>query len=387
MVVAFLQVTQLLPVVEIARLRGGAAAHFENLPSPSGWSFDDTATVRAVATTIPSLPARAHVFRCPQAFLTFLSPGVLNTRDKWWVRARMWKLILSQSKEGFWDCTSTVAFALEARSAEEVIQVKPGFLERLKDKLAGMGVLPRDMTHSGVHRLSTSSAAEDEALLTHPMTPRRSLTRRQSMTARAPVLDESNDDPLWCNPRAISASMPLRLDALRKGDPSEELELDRVWTTLCCCSFLQSLNVCWLATNGDLYPKEEHTMVDAGYLWIEAHAAKHPALAAALEDGLLEKAAKRTTTQWHRAWKRRVGELRRAEAFTEHHGTAFTHRASSEMVRALFTKHSTFAVFLSAPLDGLQRWQMWCMLLTVIITQLLVNIWMFYAKVCRSLMS
>lgn len=72
LVVAFLQVTQLLPVVEIARLRGAAAAHFEELEitSPAGWSFDDTAT----------------------AFLTFLSPGVLNTRVDWWNRARLWKL-------------------------------------------------------------------------------------------------------------------------------------------------------------------------------------------------------------------------------------------------------------------------------------------------------
>ena len=33
------------------------------------------------------------------------------------------------------------------------------------------------------------------------------------------------------------------------------------------------------------------------------------------------------------------------------------------------------------PLDGLQRWQMWMMLISVIASQLLVNIWMFYAKV------
>ena len=72
LVVAFLQVTQLLPVLEIARLRGAAAAHFEQLEltSPAGWSFDATAT----------------------AFLTFLSPGVLNTRVNWWMRARLWKL-------------------------------------------------------------------------------------------------------------------------------------------------------------------------------------------------------------------------------------------------------------------------------------------------------
>ena len=33
------------------------------------------------------------------------------------------------------------------------------------------------------------------------------------------------------------------------------------------------------------------------------------------------------------------------------------------------------------PLDGLQRWQMFMILITLIISQLLVNIWMYYAKV------
>jgi len=32
------------------------------------------------------------------------------------------------------------------------------------------------------------------------------------------------------------------------------------------------------------------------------------------------------------------------------------------------------------PLDGLQRWQMFMILVTLIMSQLLVNIWMFYAK-------
>ena len=354
---AFLQVTQLIPVLEIARLRGAASAHFAKLTTPSGWSFDDTA----------------------RTFLSFLSPGVLNTRDDWWVRARLCKLILSQSKEGYWDSSDTVAFALEARSSEEVADVMPHLLERLKDKLAGAGVLAKDLMHSGVHRLSSSNAADEVDLALRPSS-RRSRLRHHSLTASVPYLDESNDDPLWCNPRAIHASMPLRLDALRKGDPRNELELDRLWTTLCCCSFLQSLSVSWLATDGDLYPQEERTLVDSAYAWMDAHVAKHPALAAAIADGELAKAAKRTTAQWHRAWKRRVGELRRAEVFTDHHGTAFKHRASSEMARALCTKHATFSVFLSAPLDGLQRWQMWCILVTVIITQLLTNIWMFYAK-------
>jgi hypothetical protein len=62
LVLAFLQVTQLMPVLEISRHRAAAAAHFEGTTSPAGWSFDDTAT------------------KC----ITLLSPGVVSTRDKYW---------------------------------------------------------------------------------------------------------------------------------------------------------------------------------------------------------------------------------------------------------------------------------------------------------------
>ena len=65
LVLAFLQVTQLMPVTEIARHRKAAGAHFAGITSPAGWSFDDTAT------------------KC----ITLLSPGVISTRDKYWCAA------------------------------------------------------------------------------------------------------------------------------------------------------------------------------------------------------------------------------------------------------------------------------------------------------------
>ena len=38
-------------------------------------------------------------------------------------------------------------------------------------------------------------------------------------------------------------------------------------------------------------------------------------------------------------------------------GLSHLHRTCTELARAVITKHSTFATFLSEPLDGLQRWQ------------------------------
>jgi hypothetical protein len=37
------------------------------------------------------------------------------------------------------------------------------------------------------------------------------------------------------------------------------------------------------------------------------------------------------------------------------------HRTAASIVRAFVSKHSTFATFLSEPLDGLQRWQSACL--------------------------
>ena len=324
LVIAFLQVTQLLPVVNISRMRGAAAIYFEELKTPSGLSFDELSL----------------------RFVTLLSPGILNTRQQWWIKARLWKLILSQHADGFFDPTSTVAFALEARSSAELALLKPTWMEQLSDRFAGIRNLAADMAGMGegdgaVTNERLSGGGEESGK--RPGTaPRRSMTARDSASG----LEEVNDDPLYCSPSAVIASMPRRLVKLRQH--GSELQLDRLWATLCCSAFLQSLNVSWLASDGDLYPVHEVTIVDAAQSWIEAHAARYPPIGVALADGEVANAAKRTVLLWHRAWTRRVGELRRVEAITEHRGTSLAHRASSEMVRAITTKHSTFAVFLSA---------------------------------------
>ncbi len=340
LVLAFLQITQLMPVVEIAKRRAAADAHFSDLLSPAGWSFNDTAT----------------------AFLTLLSPGILNTREKWWVKARLWKLILSQSPQGFWDPTHTVAFSLEARSVKEVSTVKPTLLERIKDRLADFGDVADDLLAHGDDGLEGEATQARESVQA-PL---------GSMAPQTEEAQEVSDDPLFCSSSAIVDAMPRRLAAL-----GPECQPARVWATLCCIGLLQTLNCTWLwgptSDNGDAYPPQERTIVDAGREWVEQLAAEQPALAAALADGALAKAGVQTVARWHRAWERRVDELRAGEAVTKTMLTAHAHRTTVEMMRAVCTKHETMAVFLSAPLDGMQRWQMWMILLSVIASQLLVN--------------
>jgi hypothetical protein len=114
----------------------------------------------------------------------------------------------------------------------------------------------------------------------------------------------------------------------------------------------------------------------AGREWIERYASEHPELAEALADGTIRTAAKQTTSLWHRACEQRVLDLRRTKAVRDEMSRSQTHRSITGIVRAAVTQHETLATFLSEPLDGLQRWQMYMILVTLVISQLLVSIWM-----------
>jgi hypothetical protein len=109
---------------------------------------------------------------------------------------------------------------------------------------------------------------------------------------------------------------------------------------------------------------------------VERYADERPALKEALADDKIRKRAKAFTRLWHCALEQRIRELRRSPAILAQRNLSQTHRASTEILRALVTRHQTFAVFLSTPMDGLQRWQMFMILISVIGSQLLVNIWM-----------
>lgn len=89
--------------------------------------------------------------------------------------------------------------------------------------------------------------------------------------------------------------------------------------------------------------------MDAGREWVEAYAAERPAVAAALADGGVELAAQRSVLQWHRAWVRRVSELRRSKAVTSNASLSHLHRACTEITRAFCTKaRSATRIFVCA---------------------------------------
>ena len=345
LVLAFIQVAQLRPAVELAAKVSAAAAHFAGITTPAERDFRSTQT----------------------DFVTMLSSGVLNIEHRWLQRARLFKLILSQASDGSWGVSSTTAFALEARPSSETKRLPRQLLVRLSEMLSGAEAMEEDD-----HDMLQGSGRGDSSAVEHifqagAREPRASLSdMHQGLT----------DCPITCPKEAITDSMPRALRAL-----DADAQAARVWCTLCCIAVLQRLNVCWIAGDGDLYEPTEETIVDSAFLWLAALAAEQPELAAALESGAILKEARRVTEHWHQAFEQRVGDLRRSEAIRALMNRSHVQRTFISLTRAVVTKHDTLSTFLSEPLDGLQRWQMFMIIITLVFSQLLVNIWMFYAKV------
>ncbi len=100
--------------------------------------------------------------------------------------------------------------------------------------------------------------------------------------------------------------------------------------------------------------------MDGAREWVEGYAASRPALAEALQDGAVQRVAAHTTLLWRRACDARIGELRRSDGVRKLMNRSHVHRTVTAVTRAFTMKHGTFAVFLSEPMDGLQRWQSAC---------------------------
>ena len=366
LVLAFLQVAQLLPVVEIARLRGAAARHFCDVRTPFGWDWPKTQT----------------------DFLTLLSQGTITGRSRWLARARFWKLMMSQRPEGFFDPSDSVAFALQARAAQEVALLRPTLLDLLKEAFGALVEAYEDSDrHGAVEAMENTMQSEGSMAVYRRRDSSRisqaSTARRSSMLLAVASLEEQqndlpNDDPLACSAAAICAAMPRALRSLHAAHP--HIDVSRVWCTLCVIAYLQDLSVCWIAGDGDLYPEKERTIVDSGLEWVEAYATQHDALADALADGGVSRRASRAVKLWRRACDKRVAELRRSDAMQAQMGLSHRHRVATDVLRAMVVQHETFACFLSEPLDGLQRWQQWIILISLVCSQLLVNIWMCVAS-------
>ena len=374
---SFIQVTRLMAAPQLAHALAGAAAHFTSARTTAGRTFADTHAAMLVLHR------------------------ELRTPAGWLVRARLLRLVFSQAPDGSWDASASTAFALQARHTTEVFAAShPEAAAAAKGgkpaRGGGGGSGAGGGCFGGASASPADASARKSARVHHtPGYASESESDGEEFDPEAGcaadagaaclsggprslggIEEETADCPLaGCTRAALMSCCPLSLSALDADDAP-----GRVWATLCAIALLEQLDISWLAGRGDLFGGSERTIVDAATSWLTAHSKARPRVAAALVDRTLAKAARRAIAGWERAWGDRVGELRRSDAIVAQRPQSHVDRTLSAAVVAVRTKHELFATFFSEPLDGLQRWQRWMVVVTCVLSSLFVNIWMFYNK-------
>jgi len=206
--------------------------------------------------------------------VTLLSPGILNMAKKWLPRARLWKLILSQSTTGYWDASSTTALVLEARGAQEVDALPKTFLKRFFDVLRSMTETVADAEAAGDSEGAVDGRHEQDDLDDLFEFREEGVDEADDETPRVrrrPKRRPPTDCPVTCSPDAIVASIPRALTNLATDVPTAVM-VRRVWTTMCCIAVLERLIVSWVWGDGDLYPPDERCVVLCTFVWFASRA-------------------------------------------------------------------------------------------------------------------
>jgi hypothetical protein len=198
--------------------------------------------------------------------------------------------------------------------------------------------------------------------------PRRSIAPRSSITLRSGLALTA------APPAAVAAPEPVKAHFDALGVALAE----KVWTTLLVLNVLQD-QVEMLLFSDDTDPLER-TVVDAARQWLDATAARFPLLQPLLEEEELPARAELVMSRWNLVIAHRVAELRRSEVVTQYMAVAHVQRIGGNLVHKVVTKHDTFSTFLKPPLDGLSRWQLFMILITLVMSGLMINIWMYYLR-------
>jgi hypothetical protein len=218
-----------MPVVELAQRSAAAARYFEACRTPAGWDFD------AMRTTA----------------VTLLSPGILNVKAEWLVRARLWRLILSQSTGGWWEANNSTAFALEARFSEELVALPHswwtrasdfarGFSEALADSENAEHALTQALENARASKAGSQLSAEDAFEFC-------AMDECPELDSDAPAgvpACSVLDCPLTNSGRAIRASIPRALRDAAAGNAA--INAPRVWATMLAVALLERQRFCWL---------------------------------------------------------------------------------------------------------------------------------------------
>ena len=373
MVIGFMQSRQLVSLEQLGELTCKAMAHFgaEHIEGLGHLKFVDLVQrFKARTWRTPPLPLRLRPGPRTQAFLPPSPRQVLffkeniNSSKFWWRKARLWRLVLSQHKRGYWDPRSSAAFALNASLQPPKTKGRPSLAAKLLQQA-----------------LSMVAGNELEGL--------GDLTAIREDLGQRPKVEGSLECPLTFHPEAILYSIPAQLRALGRrlpcAPPSEECGVDayiaRLWTTMLCLHTLERLEISWITDQG-----LEHTIVDSAQLWLDHQVALvGPALGEVLSSPEVVREVKYWCALWRTVQVERIAQVR---WFTTMDASFARQNLDNNMTKgccniasALRVKHETLSMFLGPlSLEGLNKWQRWVLVMTLLMLALVIEIWFYWSK-------
>lgn len=219
------------------------------------------------------------------------------------------------------------------------------------------------------------------AQVAQPRPPQR---RKSGLVA----LHAANNAPATPPPAAVAASLGSAEDYRDDGyfednapvgadedDDAAEPPVERVWATCLAMACCEGFDVTWLVD-----PDRDLTIVDQSRMWLDRLAADDPRLRAALPAAV--DLARVYVKRWSVAFLDRVNDLRNKENEVNRFGlnTQQALEATGTVVKSLLNDHDTFAVFTSDCMTGLERYQRWMVLLTLVLGGLLITIWFYSSR-------
>jgi hypothetical protein len=351
LVFAFLSARRLVPPGELAKRRAAAAAYFigeEERASDAGalgvFDFDDLV----------------------RKFTVMLASDSLRGEKDWLGAARLWRLALLQERDGSWDASAGLAFALHATapagrfkagaadplaaSPEAIAAALPPALQRLRDGRAradadAEGSVNGQMYSSSMMASMAAADAFAAAEAAEAAASALASTRRDGIMAllRAAQGDDDDDASHSGSDLASASGASADFGAGTRGEKLVEyagrsgvlpppprssspgaseddfpmcgpIDIERVWATALAVAAADRMDFGYAAQPPSRRNPVGATVVDLGFKWLEDTAAEEPLLRAVLP--LVQTAAAMQVEQWCAAHAARVAPLRRAESAT-----------------------------------------------------------------------
>lgn len=342
LVLAFIFARGLLNIRQVGELQAKASEHFKYAAPTMQLTFDE------LVNRLKILMFKENI----------------NMRKKWWRKARLWRFVFTQSKEGWWDPSDSVAMGLQATL------VPPKRRSTAKKALIGIWKVLQTVV------VFITSGGDDVDGLGN-------LTRLKEDEHGPPPKVANDDCPLTFHPEAIEYTQPKELRALledrdrivdTQGAETVEKYFIRIWTTALALRVLEGLEVSWLC-DGD----EELTIVDFAQAWLDAQVEANPFLADAMPV-VLEKAAYRVAV-WEIVQDERITPVRVATNLFKFHVVELVQRFAAFVAHALRIRHETVSAFIGPLLfEGFRKWQRWVLISTFLLLAMVIEVWFYQNK-------